>query len=85
MTRALIEAVGLFLTPFALYALWLVFRARHPAIAAQFCDGPLLNLCFAGLALVLAGFFALGWLSPRQGAYVPAHLDNGQIAPGRLQ
>lgn len=85
MMRAILEALGLFLIPFALYAAWLMFRARHPAAAAQIGDGPLLNLCLVGLALVLAGFLALGWFSPRRGAYVPAHVEDGRLIPGRLQ
>lgn len=85
MTRAIFEALGLFLTPFALYALWLVFHARHPAIAAQFLDGPLVKLSFLGLALIFLGFMGLGWFGARRGAYAPAHIEDGRLIPGRLQ
>ena len=33
MARSLLESLGLFAAPFFLYAIFLVFRARHPLIA----------------------------------------------------
>jgi len=44
------------------------------------------TLALAGLAIAVAGVFAIGLFAPRsQGAYVPAHVENGQIVPGRIQ
>jgi hypothetical protein len=85
MSRVLLESIGLFLTPFALYAAFLIFRARHPLIAASWSRGALSWLMLAGLALVIAGFVLAGFSSREQGAYVPAHVENGRLVPGYFQ
>jgi hypothetical protein len=85
MSRALLDSIGLFLAPFALYAVWLVFRARHPLIAASWTRGALSWLTLAGLALAIAGLVVLATLGPEQGAYTPAHMVNGHLLPGHFQ
>ena len=85
MSRALLEAIGLFLTPFALYVAVLVFRARHPLIAASWSRGALSWLTLAGLALAIAGFVYAGLTGSEQGAYVPARVENGRLLPGHFQ
>ncbi len=85
MPRALLEALGLFLAPFALYAAFLIFRARHPLVAESWSRGALSWLTLAGLALAIAGFVYLGFFGVEQGAYIPAHMENGRLLPGRFQ
>lgn len=82
MSRALMESIGLFLTPFALYAAFLIFRARHPLIAASWSRGALSWLTLAGLALAIAGLIYVALFGPEQGAYTPAHVENGRLMPG---
>jgi hypothetical protein len=86
MSRVVLESIGLFLTPFALYVALLVFRARHPLIADSWSRGALSWLTLAGLALAIAGLVYAGVMSgSEQGAYVPAHIENGRLAPGHFR
>jgi hypothetical protein len=43
-------------------------------------------LVMVGLAAALAGLAGASLFAPRgQGVYVPAHLENGVLAPGRIE
>ena len=86
MLRALFETFGMFLAPFAAFAVYLVLRARYPLAVEHWTRGRLSGLALAGLAAA-AGFLLLAtWLAPRgHGLYVPAHIENGAIVPGRFQ
>ncbi len=86
MARGLLDAVGLFCLPFIVYALFLVARSRFPGRADAWSRGPLAALVASGLALAVAGTLVLGLLSPvHRGAYVPAHIEKGQLVPGRIE
>jgi Family of unknown function (DUF6111) len=87
MARSLLETLGLFAVPFVLYALFLVFRARHPLVVEHWSRGALSWLALAGLLLAIAGFLAAGFLDGRsRGAYIPARIDeNGHLTPGHFQ
>jgi len=89
MWRAFIEAVGPFLVPFALYALWIAALKRAgPAGGTAAGDPPRAHpwiaLSVAGLVLAFA---VLILTSNRQrmevGAnYLPAQIRDGRIVPG---
>jgi hypothetical protein len=86
MARSLLETLGLFATPFLLYAMFLVYRARHPLVVEHWSRGALSWLTLAGLMLAIAGFLAAGFFSGREeGAYVPAHVEHGRLTPGHFQ
>jgi hypothetical protein len=86
MARAVFETVGLFLLPFALFAAFLLLRAKFPLAVEHWTRGRLSWLASAGLAAAAAGLVALNALAPRgHGRYVPAHLENGVIVPGRFE
>ncbi len=86
MARSLLETLGLFATPFMLYAVFLVFRARHPLLVEHWSRGAVSWLTLAGLMLAIAGFLFAGFFSGREeGAYVPAHIEHGRLAPGHFQ
>jgi hypothetical protein len=86
MARSFLESLALFSAPFLLYALFLIFRARHPLLVASWSRGALSWLVLAGLLLVIASFIVAGLTSGRQsGTYIPAHIDNGRLTPGRFQ
>jgi hypothetical protein len=83
--RALLESVGLFLVPFVVFAIYLALRAKFP-LAMEHWRGRLSWLVVAGLAAAAAGLIALNLLAPRgHGRYIPAHLENGVIVPGRFE
>ncbi len=87
MIRPIAIEIALFLTPFALYALflwgtragvlhpdaWSMQRVAWLAITA-------LVLMIAGLTLVVEFTGA-----PPNAAYVPAHVENGKLIPGTVK
>ena len=86
MIRILAEILAFFAAPFALYFLWLIARLANPFAVDRWTRRVLLPLLVAGLAATIFGQLALGALAPRsEGGYVPAHLENGRIVPGRMQ
>ena len=86
MWRIILEPALLFGSPFAAYAAYLAVRQKYPFAVAYWSRSAVSTLALAGLAVAVAGVFAIGIFAERgQGAYVPAHIENGRIAPGRIQ
>lgn len=86
MARGILDALVLFLLPFAGYGVWLAARRRYPFLLKSWTGGPLAVLVVSGLALAVAGMLATGFLSGRhRGAYAPAHIENGVLVPGKLE
>ena len=86
MSRALLEPLALFLTPFAAYAIYLALRARFPLEVEHWTGVRVSILTLVGLAAALLGLVALNLFSPRgQGVYVPAHVVNGVLVPGHIE
>ncbi|MGO9673248.1 MAG: DUF6111 family protein [Methylocella sp.] len=86
MWRAILEPALLFGSPFAAYAIYLALRLKYPFEMEHWSRSAVSTLALAGLAIAVAGVFAFGIFSPRgQGAYVPAHVEDGRIVPGRIQ
>ncbi len=86
MGRAFAEVLLPFLLPFAGYILFLVLKTRYPFVASAWTRGPLAVLVVSGLALAVASLLLIGLLGPRShGDYIPAHLENGVLVPGRMQ
>lgn len=86
MARAFIEPLLLFLAPFVFYALYLVARQRTPHARSSWSRRALAILTIAGLLLAI-GFLVFVGVSARreQGAYRPAHIENGRLVPGRSE
>jgi Family of unknown function (DUF6111) len=86
MLRAILEPLGLFLIPFAAFAVYLVLRLRYPLAIEHWTRGRVSTMTLIGLAIAVAGLFVFGVTAPRgHGTYVPAHVENGQLVPGRIQ
>jgi hypothetical protein len=86
MWRAVLEPVAFFLSPFLAYALFLGLRRRYPLAADHWTRGALSTLALIGLFLAAAGMLVLGIFAERHsGGYVPAHVENGKLVPGRIQ
>jgi hypothetical protein len=86
MWRAIIEPVLLFFSPFIAYALYLALRRKYPFALEHWTKTSVSSLALAGLAVAAGGMLAFGILAPRhKGAYVPAHIEDGRLVPGRLQ
>ena len=85
MIRRVLEELLIFLSPFLLYALYLAIRVRRPDHGVHW-DGQAFRLTLAGVVLVILSLVATGLFSERhRGGYVPPHLENGQVVPGRFQ
>jgi len=86
MGRAVIEPLALFLSPFAIYAVYLVLRARYPLKVEHWTTGRVSIMALVGLAAAVASLIALNLGAPRgQGVYVPAHVEKGVLIPGHFE
>jgi hypothetical protein len=85
MIRPIFTEFALFLAPFVAYALFL-WATRAGVLDVSAWSLPrLMWLTIAALASVIASFLVLAEFSgsPPGSTYVPAHLENGQLVPGR--
>jgi hypothetical protein len=86
MWRAVLDPLLLFASPFAAYAVYLILRQKYPFTVEHWSRGAVSTLALTGLAVAVTGMLAFGIFAPRHGgAYIPAHIENGRIVPGRLQ
>lgn len=86
MGRALLEVLLPFLLPFVGYAVLLALRRRVPFALAAWSRGPVAVLVVSGLSLAVLSLLVAGLLWPRgRGDYVPAHMENGVLVPGRME
>ena len=85
MSRAIFEEIVLFLAPFIAYAIWLMLKRQSPLHGPHW-EGKIMGLSTAGLALLVASFIWLGLTANKeQGAYIPAHMDNGKLVPAETK
>ena len=86
MGRAVFEPLALFLSPFAIYAVYLVLRARYPLEVEHWTRGRVSIMTLLGLAAAVLGLAALDAFAPRgKGVYIPAHVENGVLVPGHFE
>jgi hypothetical protein len=86
MLRAVLEPLALFLSPFVLFAAYLVLRARYPLAVEHWTRSRISTLTLIGLAVALLGMILLALNAPRrQGVYVPARIENGVLIPGHIE
>jgi Family of unknown function (DUF6111) len=84
MIRPVLTEVGIFLIPFAVYALFLI--ATRSGLVAQ-SSWPLhliAKLAVGSLLLVIVSFILLARFSGAapHSTYVPAHIEDGRLVPG---
>ncbi len=85
MIRVTFETLVLFLVPFVLFVLWLKIGQRSVLDPSHWSRAGL-GLVISGLVLVALFFVASGVLAERHlGAYVPAHVENGELIPGSFK
>jgi hypothetical protein len=84
MIRPVLTEVGLFLIPFAVYALFLVARRMHLLDRGSWPLHVLGWLTVTALVLVIGSFAYLAHFAgaPPGSTYVPAHMENGRLVPG---
>jgi hypothetical protein len=84
MIRPVFIEVALFMTPFAVYALYL-WATRVGIFEADAWPLPVLGwLTAIAVALMVSSFFLIAHFSgaPPGSTYVPAHMENGRLVPG---
>jgi hypothetical protein len=84
MIRPVLTEVGIFLIPFAIYALFLI-ATRSGVLAQSSWPAHLVaKLSLGSLLLVIVSFILLAHFSGASpnSTYVPAHIENGRLVPG---
>jgi uncharacterized protein DUF6111 len=84
MIRPIATEVGLFLTPFVIYAAFLLATRAGVLDPAAWTFRRLAALAVASLMLMLGSFLLLAQFSgsPPGSTYVPAHVEDGKFVPG---
>jgi hypothetical protein len=84
MIRPAFTEIGIFLIPFAVYALFLVATRSGLLAQASWPVHVVARLAIGSLLLVIASFILLAHFSgaPPNSTYVPAHMENGKFVPG---
>jgi len=84
MIRPIFTEIGLFLTPFVLYAAFLVATRASMLQPSAWSLPRVATLVIASLLLVVGSFLLLAQFSgaPPGSTYVPAHIEGGKLVPG---
>jgi hypothetical protein len=84
MIRPAFTEIGLFLIPFAVYALFLVATRSGLLVQSSWPVNVVGKLLLGALLLVVASFILLAQFSgaPPNSTYIPAHMENGRLVPG---
>ncbi|HXH43911.1 MAG TPA: DUF6111 family protein [Bradyrhizobium sp.] len=84
MIRTVLTEIGIFLIPFAVYALFLAATRSGVFERSSWPVTIVARLTLVALALVIAGLIGLAQYSgaPPDSTYVPAHIENGKLVPG---
>ena len=84
MIRTVLTEIGVFLIPFAVYAIFLSATRSGVMLPASWPLDMLAKLTLAALVLVIISFLLLAELTgaPPNSTYVPAHIENGRRVPG---
>lgn len=85
MWRAFLQTALLFLTPFLAYVAFQLLQRRWPFVAELWHGRIVTWLTVAGLICAIAGMVTFAFTGREQGAYVPAHVENGRLVPGTFK
>ena len=84
MIRPALTEIGLFLTPFVIYAIFLIATRAGIFVKTSWSLVAVGWLTVGGLLLVVGSFAYLAHFSgaPPGSTYVPAHMESGRLVPG---
>jgi uncharacterized protein DUF6111 len=84
MIRPVLTEVGIFLIPFAVYAMFLIATRSGVLASASWPAHLVAKLVLGSLLLVVVSFVLLAHFSgaPPNSTYIPAHIENGKFVPG---
>jgi hypothetical protein len=84
MIRPAFTEIGIFLIPFAVYALFLIATRSGLLVQSSWPVHVIGQLVLGALVLVVISFILLAHFSgaPPNSTYIPAHIENGKFVPG---
>jgi hypothetical protein len=84
MIRPAFTEIGIFLIPFAVYALFLIATRSGLLMQSSWPVHIIAKLMLGSLLLVVLSFILLARFSgaPPNSTYIPAHIENGKFVPG---
>ena len=84
MIRPAFTEIGIFLMPFAVYALFLVATRSGLLVQSSWPIHIIGRLALGALVLVVISFILLAHFSgaPPNSTYIPAHIENGKFVSG---
>ena len=87
MIRLVAIQVALFLTPFIVFALYLMARRRAPSLIGFREEAPVMWLAIGGLLLMIVSLIGLAAFDggSATGHYVPDRFESGRLIPGHIE
>ena len=84
MIRPVLTEIGIFLIPFAIYALFLIATRSGLLVQSSWPVSVIAKLVIGSLLLVVVSFVLLAQFSggSPNSTYIPAHIENGRLVPG---
>jgi hypothetical protein len=84
MIRPAFTEIGIFLIPFAVYAIFLFATRSGLLVKASWPVHVIARLAVGSLLLVVISFVLLAHFSggAPNSTYIPAHIENGKFVPG---
>ena len=84
MIRPVLTEIGIFLIPFAVYALFLIATRTGLLVQSSWPVHLIAKLVLGSLLMVVVSFILLAHFSGASpdSTYVPAHVENGRLVPG---
>ena len=84
MIRPVVTEIGIFLIPFAIYALFLIATRSGLMLQSSWPVHIIAKLAIGSLLLVIVSFILLAHFSGASpdSTYIPAHIENGKFVPG---
>jgi hypothetical protein len=84
MIRQALAEIGIFLIPFAVYALFLIATRSGLLIKTSWPIHLIARLVLASLLLIILSLVMLANFtgSPPNSTYIPAHIEKGRLVPG---
>ena len=84
MIRAVLTEIGIFLIPFAVYALFVIATRADVLHPSSWPLRIVLRLVVIAFLMVIASLLLLAHFSgaPPGSTYTPAHIENGKLVPG---
>jgi hypothetical protein len=84
MIRAVLTEIGIFLIPFAVYALFVIATRADVLHPSSWPLRIIIRLAVIAFVLVIASLLLLAHFSgaPPGATYTPAHIENGRLVPG---